>query len=132
MNTVNTAEISLDVRHFHAKISSNLRSCIKLFYFEYGMDTGVGLAKLMHRTNILTNIYLPHTTPDGELFAFWNGGANVKQFSQTPRNQTNFFKTSNSPSSPCARHRTRLLRRLTLTCDVGTCFNIVMDDHTQT
>ena len=54
------------------------------------MDTGVGLAKLMHRTNI----YLPHGTPEGggELLDFWNGVANVKQFSQTPKYQTNFFE----------------------------------------
>ena len=45
------------------------------------MDIGVGLAKLMHRTNI----YLPYKTPEGELHDFWNGGANVKQFSQTPK-----------------------------------------------
>ena len=45
------------------------------------MDIGVGLAKLMHRTNI----YLPHGTPEGELLDFWNGVTNVKQFSQTPK-----------------------------------------------
>ena len=56
------------------------------------MDTGVGLAKLMHRTNIPTNIYLPHRTPEGELLAFWNGGANVKQFSQTPKKSYQLFQ----------------------------------------
>ena len=45
------------------------------------MDIGVGLAKLMHSTNI----YLPHGTPEGELLDFWKGVANVKQFSQTPK-----------------------------------------------
>ena len=38
MSTVNTAGISLNVRFFHAKISSDLRSCIKLFYFKYSME----------------------------------------------------------------------------------------------
>ena len=56
------------------------------------MDTGVGLAKLMHRTNISTNIYLPHRTPEGELLAFWNGGANVKHFSQTPKKSDQLFQ----------------------------------------
>ena len=45
------------------------------------MDIRVGLAKLMHRTNI----YLPYGTPEGELLDCWNGVANVKQFSQTPK-----------------------------------------------
>ena len=45
------------------------------------MDIGVGLAKLMHRTNI----YLPRGTPEGELLDFWNRVADVKQFSQTPK-----------------------------------------------
>ena len=45
------------------------------------MDIEVGLAKLTH----MTNIYLPHGTPEGKLLDFWNGGANVKQFSETPK-----------------------------------------------
>ena len=45
------------------------------------MDIGVSLAKLMHRTNI----YLPRGTPEEELLDRWNGVANVKQFSQTPK-----------------------------------------------
>ena len=45
------------------------------------MNIGVSLAKLMHNTNI----YSPHGTPEGELLDFWNGGANVKQFSQTSK-----------------------------------------------
>ena len=54
---------------------------IKLFYFEYSVDIGEGLAKIMHRTSI----YLPYKTPEQKLLDFWNGGANVKQFSQTPK-----------------------------------------------
>ena len=45
------------------------------------MDIGVGLAKLIHNTNI----YLSHRTPEGELLDLWNRGANVKQFSPTPK-----------------------------------------------
>ena len=45
------------------------------------MDIGVGLAKLMHRTNI----YVPHGTQEGELLDCWNGFANVKQFLKTPK-----------------------------------------------
>ena len=43
------------------------------------MNIGVGLAKLMHRTNI----YLPHKTIEGELLDFLNGDTNVKQFFKT-------------------------------------------------
>ena len=45
------------------------------------MGKGVGLAKLMHGTNI----YLPHGTPEGGLLDCWDGVANVKQFSQIPK-----------------------------------------------
>ena len=38
------------------------------------------------------------------------------------------FKSQRVPPG----HRTRLRRRLILTCDVGTCFNIAMADHIQT
>ena len=52
------------------------------------MDIGVGLAKLMHRTNI----YLPYGTPDGELLDCWNGFATVADPKIT---RLNFWKTSN-------------------------------------
>ena len=80
---------------FTQKLSSNLRSCIKLFYFEYDMDTGVGLAKLIHRTNIPTNIYLPHRMPEGKLLAFGTGVLMSSNFHRPAKNQTNFFKDVN-------------------------------------
>ena len=88
----NTAGISLNVRPFHAKISSDLRSCIKLFYFEYSMDIGAGPAKLMHRANIPTNIYSPHRIPKRELLDFLTGVLMSSNFHRPPNNQTKFFE----------------------------------------
>ena len=89
VNTAGTAQFRLFtfVRLFHAKnfVRLEILYCIKLFYFGYSMDIEVGLAKIMHRTNI----YLPHKTPEGKLLNFWNMSSN---FRKPPNNQTNFFE----------------------------------------
>ena len=84
---VNTCDPN--ARPFHTNfIRLEMLHCAKLFYFEYSMDIGVGLAKLMHRTNI----YLPHGTQRGNSFTAGTGLLMSSNFGRPPNNQTKFLE----------------------------------------
>ena len=58
------------------------------------MDIGVGLATLMHRTNV----YLPYGTQEGNSLTFGTGLLMSSNFLRPPNNQTKFVEDIRLPA----------------------------------